>query len=80
MEDKEEIKPKRGVGLRVFGSVLFFLGMINIMFSLKAGIEISEFYIYMMGGGIIFFAIGLWRNRVSLSDKGEEPRPQGGAS
>ncbi|MBI5874407.1 MAG: hypothetical protein HZB81_00900 [Deltaproteobacteria bacterium] len=48
MEDKDHIKPKRAVGLRVFGSILVFLGMLNIMFSLKAGIEVQGFYIIMM--------------------------------
>lgn len=63
MEDKNNIRPKRAVGLRVFGSILVFLGMLNIMFSLKAGIEIQGFYIIMMAAGAILFAIGLWRNR-----------------
>lgn len=63
MKDKNDIRPKRGVGLRAFGSVLVFLGMINIMFSLKAGIEVQGFYIVMIGAGAILFAIGLWMNR-----------------
>ena len=73
-KDKDNIKPpietfvgrpKRGVGLRAFGSILFFLGILNIMLSLKAGIEIQGFYIFLMAAGAIFFTIGLWRNRAS---------------
>lgn len=63
MEDKDNIRPKRAVGLRVFGSILVFLGMLNIMFSLKAGIEVQVFYIIMIAAGTILFVIGLWRNR-----------------
>jgi len=58
-------RPKRGVGLRAFGSILFFLGILNIMFSLKAGVEIQGFYIFLIAGGAIFFTIGLWRNKTS---------------
>ena len=58
-------RPKRGVGLRAFGSILFFLGILNIMFSLKAGVEIQGFYIFLIAAGAIFFTIGLWRNRAS---------------
>ena len=74
MEGKDNIKPpietfggrpKRGVGLKAFGSILFFLGILNIMFSLKAGIEIQEFYIFLMAAGAIFFILGLWRSRAS---------------
>jgi hypothetical protein len=72
MEDKDHIKPpietlgdrpKRGVGLRVFGSVLFFLGVINIMFSFKAGIGVPGFYIFLIAAGAVLFATGAWKNR-----------------
>lgn len=69
MEDKDNIRPKRAVGLRVFGSILFFLGVVNIMFSLKAGIEIQGFYILMIAAGIILFAAGSWRNRTGSCNK-----------
>lgn len=55
--------PKKKIGLKVFGSVLFFLGMINIMFFTKAGIELPKFYIFLIFASIIVFAIG------SLGDK-----------
>lgn len=55
--------PKKRVGLTVFGSVLFFLGMINIMFFTKAGIELPKFYMFLIVAGIIVFAIGSRRDR-----------------
>ena len=61
---KSEIpKPKKKVGLTVFGSVLFFLGMLNIMFFTKAGIDLPKFYMFLIVAGIIIFAIGSWRDR-----------------
>ncbi|MBI5893553.1 MAG: hypothetical protein HZB79_07880 [Deltaproteobacteria bacterium] len=50
--------PKKKIGLKVFGSVLFFLGMLNIMFFTKAGIELPKFYIFLIFAGIIMFALG----------------------
>lgn len=67
MDDKNNIRPKRGVDLRAFGSILVFLGIINIMFSLKAGIEVQGFYIILIAAGAILFAIGLWISRGSQS-------------
>ncbi|MBI5328679.1 MAG: hypothetical protein HZB80_10400 [Deltaproteobacteria bacterium] len=63
MEDKDNIRPKRAVGLRVFGIILFFLGVINIMFSFKAGIEVQGFYIFLIAAGAVLFATGVWKNR-----------------
>ncbi|HBR16326.1 MAG: hypothetical protein A3G39_05820 [Deltaproteobacteria bacterium RIFCSPLOWO2_12_FULL_43_16] len=61
-ENKYNTPPKRGVGLRIFGGVLFFLGMLNIMFSMKAGLATQNFYIFMIIAGIIIFVIGSLRN------------------
>lgn len=63
MKEFKENSPKKRVGLTVFGSVLFFLGMLNIMFFKKAGIELPKFYLFLIVAGIIIFAIG------SLGDK-----------
>ncbi len=61
---KSEIpNPKKRVGLTVFGSVLFFLGMINIMFFSKAGIDLPKFYMFLIVAGIIVFAVGSWWDR-----------------
>ena len=67
MGDKENINQKRGVGLRVFGSILILLGIINIIFSLKAGIEIQGFYILLIAAGTVLFIIGLRRNKDNYS-------------
>ncbi|MBI3397699.1 MAG: hypothetical protein HY026_00415 [Deltaproteobacteria bacterium] len=61
-KDNNNISPKRGIGLRIFGSVLFFLGTLNIMFSMKAGLETQNFYIFLIVAGVIIFVIGSLRN------------------
>lgn len=60
-EDKS--KPKRMVGLTIFGSILFFLGMLNIAFYTKAGIELPKFPLFLIVAGIIVFGIGTWLQR-----------------
>ncbi|GEM_PF-5477141 len=62
-----ELTPKRGVGLRVFGSILILLGTINIIFYLKMGIETQGFYILMVAVGAVLFIIGLRRNKDNYS-------------
>lgn len=52
---------KKGVGLKAFGSVLFFLGILNMMFSLKAGLKPPGFYTFMIIAGIIIVFIGYLR-------------------
>src|SRR3970282_1784437 len=51
MGNRGNIRPRTRVGLKIFGSVLFFLGMINIMFSMKAGLRVQNFYIFLIVAG-----------------------------
>jgi len=62
----QEDKPKKGVGLTVFGSVLFFLAMLNIAFYTKAEIELPKFYIYLLIAGLVVFIIGTSLNRKKM--------------
>lgn len=55
--------PKRGVKKRIFGSVLFFLGILNTLLSLKADVEVQGLYLILIVTGIILFAYGLWQDR-----------------
>lgn len=55
--------PKRGVKKRIFGSVLFFLGILNTLLSIKADVEVQGLYPIMIVTGIILFAYGLWQGR-----------------
>ncbi|MDP6344664.1 MAG: hypothetical protein QF578_21400 [Alphaproteobacteria bacterium] len=56
-----ETKPRRGVKTRLFGVVLIFLGGMDSMLSWRGGGEPSEFYIFLLGGGAFFYALGLIR-------------------
>lgn len=68
MGNRGNIRPRTRVGLKIFGSVLFFLGMINIMFSMKAGLRVQNFYIFLIVAGIVVFIIGSWD---SWQDRGD---------
>lgn len=57
--------PRRGVKKRIFGSVLFFLGMLNTLLSIKAGVEVQGLYLILIVTGIILFIYGLWQGRQS---------------
>ncbi|MBI5286154.1 MAG: hypothetical protein HY878_01015 [Deltaproteobacteria bacterium] len=54
---------KRGVKKRIFGLVLFFLGILNTLLSIKAGVEIQGFYFILMATGVIIFIYGLWQGK-----------------
>lgn len=59
-EDSEVEKSKKGVIPRLFGVVLFSLGILNTMLTLKGGIEPDWFNYVLMGLGSAFLAVGVW--------------------
>jgi len=61
MEDSKE--KKKGIEIRVFGVILFFLGFLNAMLSWKGNFEFQSFYGTLMTVGIILFIFGLIRGR-----------------
>ena len=63
MEQKEEenkgrIQAPPGFKKKVFGSVLFFIGGLNLVFSVKAGISIDPFHIVVTILGSLIFLYG----------------------
>ncbi len=57
------VRSKRGVILQLFGVVLFSLGLLNTMLTLKGGLEPDRFnYILIILGGV-FIASGVWQSR-----------------
>lgn len=54
-----EFRNPRGLNKRIFGSILFFLGALNIMFATKAGFKVELFFIFITAAGVLLFAYGL---------------------
>ena len=63
MKEFKENIPKKRVALKVFGIILISLGMINIMFFTKAGIELPKFYIFIIIAGAVIFIVELLRGQ-----------------
>lgn len=59
----EEKKPKKGVKKQFFGCVLLFLGLLNSMLALKAGLEPDYFNYFIVLTGGVFLAAGIWQAR-----------------
>lgn len=56
-------RSKKGVIFQLFGVVLFSLGFLNTMLTLKGGLEPDGFnYILIVLGGV-FIASGVWQSR-----------------
>ena len=55
---------QRGVGLRILGSILIFLAIMNLLFFIRGGLLIKDFYIVMLFIGVILLVVGSWRNRI----------------
>ena len=58
MTDEPE---KKGVGLKVFGVCLFFIGGLNTMLCWRGGMQLYAFHPTLMAIGIAFFIAGTIR-------------------
>ncbi|MEE9613639.1 MAG: hypothetical protein V3W31_01635 [Thermodesulfobacteriota bacterium] len=63
MNGKRTKKTKRAAGKQFFGCVLLFLGTLNTMLSLKAGLPIDPFYYVLLISGGLVLAVGIWQGR-----------------
>ncbi len=51
----KDFSAPRGVKKQIFGSILFFLGALNTLLSIKGGLPLDGFFlVLMLGGGLIF--------------------------
>lgn len=55
---------QQGVGLRILGSIIIFLAIMNLLFFIRGGLSIKNFYIVMLFIGVIMLIAGSWRNRI----------------
>ncbi|HHD11688.1 MAG TPA: hypothetical protein ENK42_04540 [Deltaproteobacteria bacterium] len=54
----KEIKSPPGFKKKIFGSVLFFIGGLNLVFSVKAGISVDPFHVVVTILGSLIFLYG----------------------
>ncbi len=55
----KDFKSPRGLKKKIFGSMLFFLGALDTMLAVKAGISVETFYLFLMIAGVLLFTYGL---------------------
>ena len=63
-------KAPKGVKKQMFGSILFFLGGLNTVFSVKAGLPLDAFHVILMLGGGLLFLYGAIQK---MGDTPDEP-------
>lgn len=56
-------RSRKGVILQLFGVVLFSLGLLNTMLTLKGGLEPDRFNYILIILGVVFIASGVWQSR-----------------
>jgi len=61
MED--QIKEKKGVGLKVFGMSLVLLSSLNLMLSWRGGFSIDLFYPMILAVGVALFVVGTLKGK-----------------
>lgn len=61
--------PRKGYIIRLFGVVLIFLGVMDSMLSWRGGFTVSPFYLLLIGGGILLYAIGAIRRGAQVSQQ-----------
>ena len=52
---------KKGVGLKLFGVILIFLGILDAMLSWRGGFAASDSFMLLFAAGIFLYAIGAIR-------------------
>ncbi|MCP4696039.1 MAG: hypothetical protein GY862_04200 [Gammaproteobacteria bacterium] len=52
------MKVPDGIKKQVFGGVLFFLGIVDVMIALTMGFEVDTFYIVLIVLGVFIFLYG----------------------
>ncbi|MEK6725035.1 MAG: hypothetical protein AABY54_00570 [Deltaproteobacteria bacterium] len=60
---EEEIKEKKGVGLKAFGMSLILLSSLNLMLSWRGGFPIDLFYPTILVVGIALFVVGTLKGK-----------------
>ena len=53
---------KKGVGLKLFGVILIFLGALDAMLSWRGGFAASDSFVLLFAAGIFLYAIGAIRS------------------
>lgn len=62
---------------KIFGSVLFFLGSLNTLLTVKGGFKVETFYVMLMLAGVLLFIYGLVeRLKEDTLDANLEGRPE----
>ncbi len=61
--------PRKGYIIRLFGVVLIFLGVMDSMLSWRGGFTVSPFYLLLIGGGILLYAVGAVRRGAQSSEQ-----------
>jgi hypothetical protein len=67
-DDKTDIvgdgsMPRRGVVKQFFGCVLLSLGLLDLMLTLKSGIEADWFIYLLLSAGAGLLSVGVWQYR-----------------
>lgn len=60
---EEEVKEKKGVGLKAFGMSLILLASLNLLFCWRGGFPVGVFYPAIMAVGIALFVFGVVRGK-----------------
>ncbi len=60
---EEEVKEKKGAGLKVLGMSLILLSSLNLMFCWRAGFHVGVLYPAIMVVGVLLFVSGVLRGR-----------------
>lgn len=63
---------RKGFILRLFGVVLVFLGTLDAMLSWRGGFPPSTFYFWLIGAGLLLYAVGAVRRAPQPSANARE--------
>ena len=56
----------KGAIIKILGVVLIILGFLDSMLALRGGLSFSGFYVFLLGGGALLYAVGAVRQGRAL--------------
>ncbi len=58
----QEIAPRKGAAIKLFGVAFIFVGMLDIMLSWRGGFRMDGTYALLIAFGFFLFALGVIRS------------------